>query len=202
VQLSIGLAMGLAAAARRGTRLDDALMSASLVGISAPTFVLGLALQYLLAYKVRLLPYDGYGTTPLEHARCLVLPALTLGFFGAAFYARLVRDELATLLGADFVRTARAKGASKGRALVVHALRNALVPIATIAVLDLGTLVGGAVVTEKLFRWPGVGQLAVDALLNRDGALVSGTVLFSSGAIVFATLALDLTYVFLDPRLR
>src|SRR5262249_47167581 len=101
VQLGIGMGAGAFAAARRGRRSDDAIMSATLFGISAPTFLSGLALQYALAYRLRLLPYDGYGTTSLEHARSLVLPALTLGVFGASVYARLVRDELATLLRAD-----------------------------------------------------------------------------------------------------
>src|SRR6185312_3008625 len=103
-----------------------------------------------------------------------------LGVFGGALYARLVRDELGRTLAEDYVRTARALGASPRRALLVHALRNALVPIATLATLELGTLVGGAVVTERIFRWPGVGQLAVSALLDRDAPVVFGTVLFTS----------------------
>jgi peptide/nickel transport system permease protein len=202
VQLAIGVILGVVAAARRGTWWDDATVGATLLGVSAPTFVLGLVLQYTLAYKLRLLPYDGYGSTPAEHLRSIVLPALTLGLFGSALYARIVREELRGLLAQDFVRTARAKGASRLRALIVHALRNALVPIATLAALDLGTLIGGAMVTEKLFRWPGVGQMAVDALQNRDGPLIVGTVLFAAAAIVLSTLALDLVYVVLDPRLR
>jgi peptide/nickel transport system permease protein len=202
VQLGVGVAAGLAAAAMRGTRWDQAIVGATLVGISAPTFLLGLLLQYVFAYELHVLPYDGYGATSVEHAKSLVLPAATLGILGTALYARLVRDELATLLAQDFVRTAKAKGASPTRVLFVHAFRNALVPVATLAALDLGTLVGGAVVTEKLFRWPGVGQMAVEALLNRDGPVVTATVLFSSTAIVLATLALDVLYLALDPRLR
>lgn len=202
LQLTIGVSLGLVAAARRGTIWDDAVASATLLGVSAPTFILGLMLQYTLSYKLGLLPYDGYGATPTEHLRSMVLPALTLGVFGSALYARIVREELRALLRQDFVRTARAKGASRLRALLVHALRNALLPIATLAALDLGTLVGGAIVTEKLFRWPGVGQMAVEALQNRDGPLIVGTVLFASAAIVIATLALDLAALALAPRLR
>src|SRR5262249_55066936 len=153
--------------------------------------VVGALLQYLLAYKLEILPLDGFGATPAEHLRCLVLPALTLGVFGSALYARLLREELAGVLGEDHVRTARAKGASRARGLVVQALRNALVPVATLAALELGTLVGGAVVTERLFRWPGVGQMAVEALLNRDAPAVFGTVLFTSAAVVAATLLVD-----------
>lgn len=202
VQLGIGVAAGAFAAARRGTRWDEATMSVSLLTMSVPTFLLGLMLQYVLAYRLRLLPYDGYGTTSAEHLASLVLPALTLGVFGSALYARVVRDELGGLLRQDFVRTARAKGASNLRTLIVHALRNALVPIATMIALDLGAMIGGAIVTEKLFRWPGVGQLAVEALLNRDGPVIFGTVLLASAAVLLSTLAADLVYVALDPRLR
>lgn len=202
VQLALGIGLGLFAAARRGTAWDDATIGVTLVGVSAPTFLLAVILQYILAYRLRLLPYDGYGATSAEHLRSIVLPALTLGVFGTALYARLVRDELIGLLSSDYVRTARAKGASRARALFVHALRNALVPIATLAALDLGTLVGGAIVTEKMFRWPGVGQMAVDALLNRDGPVITAAVLFASSAVVLSTLLLDASYLLLDPRLR
>ncbi|MCC6552115.1 MAG: ABC transporter permease, partial [Polyangiaceae bacterium] len=202
VQLAIGVTLGVVAAARRGTWVDDAAVGVTLVGISAPTFVIGLVLQYALAYKLELLPYDGYGATSAERWRSIVLPALTLGVFGSALYTRIVREELRGLLAQDFVRTARAKGAPWPRALLVHALRNAWVPIATLAALDLGTLVGGAIVTEKLFRWPGVGQMAVEALQNRDGPLIVGTVLFSAAAIVISMLALDVVCAALDPRLR
>jgi peptide/nickel transport system permease protein len=201
-QLLIGGVLGLVAAVKRGTAWDDATIGVALVGISTPTFLLGLLLQYIFAYRFGALPYDGVGATPAEHLRSLVLPALTLGIFGSALYARLLRDELGTILGQDFVRTARAKGAAPARVLVVHALRNALVPVITIAALELGALVGGAVVTEKLFRWPGVGQLAVEGLLNRDAPVIFGTVLFTAAAVVVATLVLDLVYVVLDPRLR
>jgi peptide/nickel transport system permease protein len=202
VQVLLGVGLGVVAAAKRGTRWDEAAVSLSLLGISAPTFLIGLLLQYVLAYRLRLLPYDGYGATPAEQLRSLVLPALTLGIFGTAVYARLVRDELGAALAADPVRTARAKGASRLRALVVHALPAALVPVVTLAALELGTLVAGAVVTETLFRWPGVGQLAVEGLKNREGPVIVGTVLFASVAVVAATWALDVAYGLLDPRLR
>lgn len=202
VQAVIGLAAGIFAASRRGSRWDEATIGATLLGISAPTFLLGLLLQYVLAYKLRVLPYDGYGDTPAEQLRSLVLPALTLGIFGSALYARLTRDELSALLAQDFIRTARAKGASGARVLVVHALRNALVPLVTLLALELGALIGGAVVTETLFRWPGVGQMAVTALQNRDGPVIVGTVLVTSAVVVLITLALDLLYLALDPRLR
>jgi peptide/nickel transport system permease protein len=202
VQALLGLSVGIFAASRRGTRWDEAAIGVTLLGISAPTFLLGLLLQYVLAYKLRVLPYDGYGDTPAEQLRSLVLPALTLGIFGSALLARLTRDELSSLLAQDFIRTARAKGASGSRVLVVHGLRNALVPLVTLLALELGSLIGGAVVTETLFRWPGIGQMAVTALLNRDGPVIVGTVLFTSTVVVITTLALDLIYVALDPRIR
>lgn len=202
VQLTIGLGLGALAAARRGSRWDELAMGTSLLGLSAPTFLSGLVLQYVLAYKLALLPYDGYGKTSAEHLRSIILPALTLGIYGSALYARITRDELGARLAEEHVRVARAKGASWARTIVVHGLRNALVPIATLAVLDLGALVGGAVVTEKLFRWPGMGQMAVEALLNRDGPVIAATVLVASLAVVLSTLVLDVVTYLLDPRLR
>jgi peptide/nickel transport system permease protein len=202
LQILLGLGAGLVSARWRGTWADQLSIGATLVGVSAPTFLLGLCLQYVLAHQLRWLPFDGYGSTPAEHLQSLVLPALTLGVFGAALYARLTRDELSSALSADYVRTARAKGAGEARVLVVHGLRNALIPVVTLLVLDFGTLVGGAVVTERLFRWPGLGSMAVDALINRDGPVVFGTVLFAATAIVLATLLLDVVYALLDPRLR
>jgi len=200
VQLTLGLGLGLISGAKRGSRWDEAAIGASLLGQSAPTFLVGLLLQYVFAYKLGVLPFDGRAEEGAAHLRSLVLPALTLGLFSSAIYARIVRDETATLLAQDFVRTARAKGASHPRVLVVHVLRNALVPIATMAALDLGTMVGGAVVTERIFRWPGVGQLAVEAVLNRDGPVIFGTVLFTSSAVIVSMLALDVVLWMLDPR--
>jgi peptide/nickel transport system permease protein len=202
LQALIGLGVGIWAARKRGSVWDQLAIGATLIGVSAPTFVLGLVLQYILSHKLGWLPHDGYGDTPAEQMRSMILPALTLGIFGAAMYARLTRDEVSNALAADYVRTARAKGASETRVLLVHALRNALVPILTLMVLDMGALVGGAIVTEKLFRWPGMGSLAVDAMINRDGPVIFGTVLFSAVAIVIASMLVDALAVVIDPRLR
>jgi peptide/nickel transport system permease protein len=198
----LGLGIGVWTATRRGTLADQLGIGLSTIGISAPIFALGLILQYLLAHRLGWLPHDGYGTTPAEQLASVVLPALTLGLYGAALYARMSRDEVSRALSQDYVRTARAKGASASRVLVVHALRNALVPVITLMVLDLGALIGGAVVTEKLFRWPGMGAMAVDAMVNRDGPVIFGTVLFSALAIVVASLLVDVFAVALDPRIR
>jgi len=202
VQLLLGVITGVIAAVKKGTRTDAGIVTLSLLGVSTPTFMLGIGLQYVFARRLKLLPLDGFGSTPSEQLASLVLPALTLGIFGAAYYTRLVRDEMLVLLRQDYVRTARAKGVSSLRVVLVHALRNALVPIVTVVALDLGALVGGAVVTEALFRWPGIGALSVNALLDRDGPVILGTVLVASTAIVLSNVAADLLYVVLDPRVR
>jgi len=202
VQLLIGAATGIVSALKKGTVADHGLVAGTLLGISAPTFVIGLALQILFAHELRWLPIDGFGLTLREHLESVVLPATTLGVFGAAYYTRLVRDEMIVLLKQDYVRTARAKGVPRWRVVVVHALRNALVPLVTVLALDVGTLVGGAVVTETLFRWPGIGALSVTALLDRDGPVILGVVILTSTAIVLCSLAADLAYVVLDPRVR
>lgn len=202
VQVLIGVVAGVVAAWRRNSVIDYGTVSMTLLGISAPTFLIGIGLQYLLAYRLRLLPLDGFGRTWSEHLACVVLPALTLGIFGAAYYTRLVRDEMIGLLKQDYVRTARAKGAGEGRVVIGHALRNALMPLVTVIGLDFGALVGGAIVTEKLFRWPGLGQLSIDAVFDRDGPVIMGTVIVASTAIVVANILVDLSYALLDPRVR
>jgi peptide/nickel transport system permease protein len=202
VQAITGVAFGVLAATKKRTLVDHLTVSGSLLGVSAPTFVTGLLLQWLFAVKLRVLPLDGYGETTLDHLVSVVLPALTLGIFGAAFYTRMVRDEMLDQLSQDYVRTARAKGLSRAGVVVRHALRNALMPIVTILGLEVGTLVGGAIVTEQIFRWPGIGSLSVTALLDRDGPVIMGCVILTSGAVVVATMAVDVTYALLDPRVR
>jgi peptide/nickel transport system permease protein len=200
IQVGLGVGAGVLAATRRHTRVDHLAVGLSLLGVSAPTFIIGIALQFVFARVLRIFPLDGYGQTTREHVACAILPALTLGVFGAAFYTRLMRDEMIVLLKQDFVRTARAKGLSGWAVVFRHALRNALVPLVTVVGLDLGVLMGGAVVTETLFRWPGLGALSVQALLDRDGPVIVGAVLVTSTAIVLSNVLVDLLYVVLDPR--
>lgn len=202
LQVLLGTIVGTYAALRRGRWTDRMAIVLTLFGISAPTFLTGLVLQYWLAYRFRLLPIDGYGTTTAAHLRSLVLPAVTLGLFGASFYARFVRDELIGVLNEDFIRTAIAKGLPRWRVIIVHALRNALMPLTTVVGMDLGALVGGAIVTEKLFRWPGLGSLSVDAVMARDGPVIMGIVLLTSVAMVVANVCVDGLYALLDPRVR
>ncbi len=202
LQVLFGLCTGVAAALRRGSRLDRALVSVSLLGVSAPTFLIALSLQYVLAYKLRWLPLDGFGQTLGEHVRCLVLPAITLGVYGAAYYTRLVRDEMIGLMRQDWVRTARAKGASPWRVVIHHALRNELTLLVTAVGLDFGALMGGAVVTETVFRWPGLGDLSVKATMHRDGPVLLACVVVTSVFIVASSLVVDLVGRRLDPRTR
>jgi len=202
VAVVFGVFSGVVAAVKRNTAWDYGAVSLALIGISAPTFLTGILLQYVLGYRLRWLPLDGYGTTFVEHAVSIVLPALTLGVASAAYYTRLVRDDMIDLMGQDFVRTARAKGVSPLGVIVRHALRNALLPLVTVIGLDLGTLVGGAIVTEKLFRWPGLGQLSVDSVFARDAPIILGTVIVTSTAIVLLNLVVDVSYALLDPRVR
>jgi peptide/nickel transport system permease protein len=202
VQVVVGAGLGVLAAVRKRTAVDHAAVGLSLLGVSAPTFLIGIALQFLFARALRVLPMDGFGVTTSEHVTCAILPALTLGIYGAAYYTRLVRDEMIGLLKQDYVRTARAKGLGEGAVVLRHALRNALVPLVSLVGVDLGALMGGAVVTETLFRWPGLGAASVQALLDRDGPIVMGVVLVSSTAIVLMSVLVDLLYVVVDPRVR
>ncbi len=202
LQFLFGITAGTFAALTPGGRADRALVALTSLGASIPTFLIGTALQFVFAHKLGWLPLDGFGTTFTEQAQALALPALTLGLYGTAYFARLVRDEMVIALRQDFVRTARAKGASSLRATVGHALRNALVPVATAASLELGVLAGGAAVTESVFRWPGLGQLGVQAVLNRDGPVVIGVVLVTSLAVAATSALAEGVTSLLDPRSR
>ena len=202
VQVLLGVSAGVLAASRKKTAIDHLAVGVSLLGISAPTFIIGLFLQWFFAYRLRLLPLDGWGETFMGHVASVILPALTLGVFGAAYYTRMVRDEMIGQLGQDYIRTARAKGLSRRAVVVRHALRNALMPIVTILGIDVGTLIGGAIVTESIFRWPGIGSLSVTAMLDRDGPVIMGCVLVTAVAVVLSTMAVDFVYAALDPRVR
>jgi peptide/nickel transport system permease protein len=202
VSVVIGVTAGVVAAARRRSLWDKGAMTISLIGVSAPTFLIGILLQYVLAYRLRWVPIDGYGATTGEHVASIVLPALTLGIAGASYYARLVRGDMIDVLRQDYIRTARAKGVGRFGVVARHALGNALLPLVTVIGLDFGVLMGGAVVTEKLFRWPGLGQLSVDAVFDRDAPVVLGVVIVTSSLIVLANLAVDISYALLDPRVR
>jgi peptide/nickel transport system permease protein len=202
IQVAIGAAGGVLAAMKRHSVFDWGTVGLTLIGISAPTFLTGLLLQHLFARELKLFPLDGYGQTTAQQLHAAFLPALTLGLYGAAYYTRLVRDEMITLLKQDYIRTARAKGQRQWLVVIRHALRNALMPLVTVVGLSMGTLVGGAIVTEKIFRWPGIGSLSVDAIVERDGPVIMGVVILFSTVVVFSNLLVDLSYALLDPRVR
>ena len=167
------------------------------IGQAMPTFWLGIMLILVFAVGFQVLPSSGRGG--LTH---LILPALTLGLFTAARTMRLTRSALLEVLGQDYVRTARAKGVAERGVVWKHALRNASIPIITIVGLELGTLLGGAVITETIFAWPGVGRLSVQAIYNRDYPLVQASVFVLASIFVLVNLAVDLVYTYLDPRIR
>lgn len=189
--------IGLLSAMRRNSLLDHATMGLALVGQSAPTFFLGILFILLLSLKAGLLPTSGRGDW--TH---LVLPALTLGAFSMASIARLTRSAILEVLGADYIRTARAKGLSELLVVAKHTLKNAAIPIVTITGLQFGTLLGGAVVTETVFSWPGIGRLAIQSIYNRDYPVVQCTVFLSAAMFVVINFCVDLLYGLLDPRVR
>jgi peptide/nickel transport system permease protein len=193
----VAVPIGLLSAIKRNSPLDHAAMGLALVGQSAPTFFLGILLILVLSLKIGWLPTSGRG-----HWTQLVLPALTLGAFAMASIARLTRSATLEVLSADYVRTARAKGLSEALVVVKHTLKNAALPIVTITALQFGTLLGGAVVTETVFAWPGIGRLAIQSIYNRDYPVVQCVVLVSALLFIVINLCVDLLYGVLDPRVR
>jgi peptide/nickel transport system permease protein len=193
----VAVPIGLFSAMRRNSVLDHAAMGLALIGQSAPTFFLGILFILLLALKADLFPTSGRGTW--QH---LVLPALTLGAFTMASIARLTRSAVLEVLRADYIRTARAKGLGETIVVAKHTLKNAAIPILTITALQFGTLLGGAVVTETVFSWPGMGRLAVQSIYNRDYPVVQCTVFLAAVMFIVINFAVDLLYGVLDPRAR
>jgi peptide/nickel transport system permease protein len=204
-----GIPVGVISALRRRTMLDRATMGAALLAISAPVYWLGLIALLLFSSDigfVHLLPGTGsyvpLTTDPQQWFLSLVMPWCVLAAAFAAFYARMVRGNLIEVMGEDYIRTARAKGLSEGRVVSRHGLRAALTPVVTMAGLDLGILLGGAVLTETVFNIPGIGRYAYDSIINSDLPAIQGTVLFGAFFIIVANLVVDVLYAFLDPRVR
>ena len=197
VAICVGVPLGITAAVRRRTWVDFTSMVGSLTGVSMPSFWLALILIIVFSVKLKALPFVGR-----DSLASYILPSLTLGLGVAANIARLTRASMLDVLGQDYIRTSKAKGLPMLRILYVHALRNASIPIITIVGLQLGTLLGGQVVTETVFAWPGIGRMIVDALLTRDLLLVQGGVLVMAVTFAVMNLATDLAYGVLDPRIR
>ncbi len=196
LSLILGIAMGVIAAASRGRALDHALLFTSLALVSMPVFWLGTMLLIAGGLYVRSFPLGGF-----SGPRSLVLPALTLALGSAGYYSRILHTNLTEALEQDYVRTARGKGVSRSGVMLHHAMANALLPLVTLAGLDLAGMLSGVVLTETVFNWPGIGRLAYEAVFNLDVPLIMGTVLFSALLIVVANLVVDVIYVWLDPRI-
>jgi len=205
IALLIGIPSGVASAVGRGTWWDHAANAFALWGISTPNFWLGILLILLFSVQLGWLPASGY-VSPFEDLRAnlaaMIMPAFVLGNAIAAVLMRHTRSAMLQVLSADYVRTARAKGLSERTVVLKHALRNALTPVITLGALELGTLLSGAVLTEQVFTIPGFGKLIVDAVFNRDYAVVQGVVLVTATAYIVLNLLADIAYVAANPRLR
>ncbi len=217
ISIVLGVTLGVIAAIQRGTVVDAACMLFAQLGVSMPVFWFGILLMYLFALRLDILPSIGRGPPlvdafwallagrpgPLMEAMShIAMPALTLGLNNAAVISRLVRSSMLETLGQDFIRTAHAKGLRIPRVVFVHSLRNALLPVVSVIGLRFGALLGGAVLTESIFGWPGLGQLAVSAISQRDVPLVQGIVLTFAVAYALVNLIVDLLYAVIDPRIR
>jgi peptide/nickel transport system permease protein len=193
----VAIPAGIISAVRRGKATDSSVMAVVLVGQSTPAFFVGIVLILVFAVELRVLPASGIGGF-----QNLVLPAVTLGLYSAAMIARLLRSSLIDVLGEDHIRTAKAKGLSPLKVVMGNGMRNAALPVVTIVGLEVGSLLGGAIITEQVFSWPGVGRLTIEAITNRDYPLVQATVLFLAVVFVVVNLIVDILYAFLDPRVR
>jgi len=205
IALLIGIPAGIVAAIGRGTWWDSAANAVALWGISTPNFWLGILLILLFSVQLGWLPASGY-VSPLEDLRAnleaMIMPAFVLGNALAAVLMRHTRSAMLQVLSSDYIRTARAKGLSERVVVLKHALRNALTPVITLGALELGTLLSGAVLTEQVFSIPGFGKLIVDAVFNRDYAVVQGVVMVTASAYITLSLLADLAYFVINPRLR
>ena len=197
ITVGVGVSLGIVAAVRRGTGYDYASTVLAVLGQSLPNFWLGIMLILLFGVALRWLPTSGF-----ESWRHLILPAVTLAAFPMALVARLTRSSMLEILGRDFIRTGRAKGLAERAVILRHALRNAAVPLLTVLGLQIGTLLGGAVITESVFAWPGMGKLIVDAIFFRDFPVVQTVLILSACVFVAINLIVDLLYTVIDPRIR
>ena len=197
IALALAIPAGIVSAVRRNTSIDYISTVVALLGQAMPTFWLGIMLILVFSVRLNWLPSSGRGG--LEH---LILPAITLGLFTTARITRLTRSGMLEVLGQDYVRTARAKGVAEPPVVWKHALKNASIPIVTIVGIELGTLLGGSVITETIFAWPGVGRLSVQAIFNRDYPVVQSAVFLLASTFVIVNFLVDVVYTYLDPRIR
>jgi ABC-type dipeptide/oligopeptide/nickel transport system permease component len=195
--LVIAIPVGIISAIKRNSILDHIGMTGALLGQSTPVFWLGIMLILIFSVTFQLFPSSGRGE--IEH---LVLPAITLGMFSMARTARMMRSSMLEVLGQEYIKTAKAKGLAPWIVILKHALKNASIPVVTIVGMELGTLLGGAVITETIFAWPGVGRLAIQAIYNRDYPVVQASVFILASIFVLVNLIVDLIYTYLDPRVK
>lgn len=194
-ELLIGIPIGIISASRKGTFLDSFLTIGSLIGISMPTYWVGMLLLLVFAFKLGWFPLHGYSLAGV------VLPALSVGITGSAYYARVLRSTVLEVMSLDYVRTARAKGLSEFSVTMRHTVRNALIPVVTLFGLDFSSLLGGLIVSEVIFGWPGLGLLANQAIGSLDEAVIEGVTLYAAIAVVLVNLIVDVVYASLDPRI-
>jgi ABC-type dipeptide/oligopeptide/nickel transport system permease component len=197
IALVVAIPVGIISAIRRNSILDHIGMTGALLGQSTPVFWLGIMLILIFSVTIQWFPSSGRGE--IQH---LVLPAITLGMFTMARTARMMRSSMLEVMGQEYMKTAKAKGLSPGMVILKHALKNAAIPVVTIVGMELGTLLGGAVITETIFAWPGVGRLAVQAIYNRDYPVVQAAVFILASIFVLVNLIVDLLYTYLDPRVK
>jgi peptide/nickel transport system permease protein len=205
VAVAVAVPLGVIAAAKAGTWIDRGVMAFSVLGFSVPVFVLAYILILTFSIELDWLPVQGYHNLSdgvWEWLRHLILPSLALGTVYMALIARITRATMLDVLSQDYVRTAQAKGLAPSSVLIGHALKNAAVPIMTIVGIGIALLISGAIVTETVFAIPGIGRLTVDAILRRDYPIIQGVILIFSAAYVLVNLAVDLSYMFFDPRIR
>jgi ABC-type dipeptide/oligopeptide/nickel transport system permease component len=197
IALVVAIPVGIISAIRRNSLLDHIGMTGALLGQSTPVFWLGIMLILIFSVTIQWFPSSGRGE--IQH---LVLPAITLGMFTMARTARMMRSSMLEVMGQEYMKTAKAKGLNPGTVILKHALKNAAIPVVTIIGMELGTLLGGAVITETIFAWPGVGRLAVQAIYNRDYPVVQAAVFLLASIFVLVNLIVDLLYTYLDPRVK
>jgi len=203
IAVIFSIPLGIIAALKRGSLVDNGLMAFSLFGVSMPSFWLGIMLILIFSLWLNWVPTSGRGDGPIwERLEYLILPAITLGFAIMGLNSRIMRSSMLEVLGQDYIRTAHAKGQKPRIVLTRHAVRNALIPVVTIFGIQFAGLLGGAVIIEMIFAWPGLGRLAVNATMRRDYPLIMGTVLLFSFVYIIANLLVDILYTVIDPRIR
>ena len=202
VALLIGIPVGILSAKKQYTVVDNSAMILSLIGVSMPNFWLGLLLSLLFALKLRLLPSQGMGEGLIPMLKSLILPAVTLGTGAAATVVRMTRSSMLEVIRQDYISTARAKGISEKIVTRHHMLKNAMIPIITAVGLQFGLLLGGAMLTETVFSWPGLGRLMVDSITSKDIPMVLGSVIFMAVMFSFVNMIVDILYAFIDPRIK